>query len=129
MTGENMNHMEDVFLNRQLPFVEYIVECGYHPMTQRYLNCHPEKESALRDMMDKYGSHFSAKYQIPCEGGAVFEVSVISGMMFYSRIDAPYEIMGPSVSVHDDSGDPRGYQTEEDLMVYLAKLVSKAKEY
>ena len=121
-----MSHMEDVFLNRQLPFAEYIVECGYHPMTQRYLKCHPEKESALRDMMDKYGSHFSAKYEIPCEGGAVFNVSVISGMMFFSRIDAPYEIMGPR---EDDSGDPRGYQTEEDLMVYLAKLVSKAKEY
>ena len=54
--------------------------------------------------------------------------SVISGMMFYSRINAPYEIMGPSER-EDDSGDPRGYQTEEDLMVYLAKLVSKAKEY
>ena len=128
MIGENMNHMEDVFLNRQLPFAEYIVECGYHPISQRYLKCHPEKESALRDMMDKYGLHFYAKYEIPCEGGAVFNVSVVSGMMFYSRIDAPYEIMGPPER-EDDSGDPRGYQTEEDLMVYLAKLVSKAKEY
>jgi len=128
MSEDDMSHMKDVFLNRQLPFAEYLVECGYHQMTQRYLNCHPEKESPLHDMMDKYGHHFYAKYQIPCKGGAVFEVSVISGMMFYSRINAPYEIMGPSVG-EESADEPRGYQTDEDLMVYLAKLVSKAKEY
>ena len=129
MADDDMSHMEDVFLKRQLPFKEYIVESGYHAMTQEILDKPESDKSAVRDMMDKYGYHFSAKYQIPCKGGAVFNVSVICGKMFYSETDKPYEIMGPSVSTHDDSGDPSGYQTEEDLMVYLAKLVSKAEEY
>jgi hypothetical protein len=126
MMDDDMSHMEDVFLKRQLPFAEYLVESGYHALTLEMLD---KPDGATGNMMEKYGSHFSAKYQIPCAGGAIFNVSVICGKMFYSSIDGPYEVMGPSVSVHDDSGDPSGYQTDEDLMVYLAKLVSKAKEY
>jgi hypothetical protein len=138
MIEDDMSHMEGVFLQRQLPFKEYIVESNYHSMTREIIDktCAAEttpdaqshKASALRNMMEKYGLHFQAKYVIPCKGGAVFNVSVISGKMFYSRIDAPYEIMGPSAG-EEDGDDPRGYQTEEDLMVYLAKLVSKAEEY
>jgi hypothetical protein len=126
MMDDDMSHMEDVFLKRQLPFAEYLVECGYHRMSMEMMD---KPSGPTSNMMEKYGYHFSAKYEIPCAGGAVFNVSVICGKMFYSSIDGPYEVMGPSVSVHDDSGDPSGYQTEEDLMVYLAKLVSKAKEY
>jgi hypothetical protein len=126
MMGDDMSHMEDVFLKRQLPFAEYLTESGYHRLSMEMLD---KPSGATGNMMEKYGLHFSAKYEIPCAGGAVFKVSVISGKMFYSSIDGPYEVMGPSVSVHDDSGDPSGYQTEEDLMVYLAKLISKAKEY
>ena len=125
MADDDMSHMKDVFLNRQLPFAEYLVECGYHHMSREWMD---NPSGAVGNMMEKYGYHFSAKYEIPCAGGAVFNVSVISGKMFYSRIDAPYEIMGPSER-DDDGSDPRAYQTEEDLMVYLAKLVSKAKEY
>ena len=128
MADDDMSFMKDVFLKRQLPFAEYIVESGYHSMTQELLDKPETKTGAMRDMMDKYGLHFSAKYEIPCKGGAVFNVSVISGKMFYSRIDAPYEILGPSEG-EDDGDNPSGYQTDEDLMVYLAKLVSKAMEY
>jgi hypothetical protein len=119
MGDDDMSFMEDVFLNRQLPFAEYLVECGYHPITLG-----DKVSGALHDMNRKYGMHFSAKYKIPCKGGAVFEVSVISGKMFYSRADAPYEVMGPDM---DD--DVLGNQTDEDLMVYLAKLIARAKEY
>jgi len=41
--------------------------------------------------------------------------------------------MGPSTERISDgyisSDDPLPYQTDEDLMVYLAKLIAKAKEY
>jgi hypothetical protein len=125
MVEDDMSFMKDAFLNRQLPFPEYLVECGYHHMSRELM------ESKIKDtMLNKYGHHFMAKYEIPCKGGAIFKVSVISGMMFYSRKDAPYEIMGPSESDNDeDEKDPLGYQTDEQLMIYLAKLIAKAKEY
>ena len=125
MTDDDMSHIEDVFLKRQLPFAEYLTESGYHPLSREWID---KPDGPTGNMMDKYGHHFQARYEIPCAGGALFKVSVISGKMFYSSIDGPYEIMGPSAGGEDDD-DPRGYQTEEDLMVYLAKLVSKAKEY
>lgn len=133
MTEDDMSHMKDIFLNRQLPFAEYLVECGYHTMTKEFMERElvlddAEGKSALRDMMSKYGLHFLARYKIPCSGGAVFQVTVISGKMFYSQADKPYEVVGPMVD-DDDSDKPRGYQTDEDLMIYLAKLVTKAKEY
>lgn len=124
MNEDDMSFMEDVFLKRQLPFPEYLVQCGYHPMSQGILES-KDKEK----MLGKYGLHYSAKYEFPCKGGAVMKVSVISGMMFYSRKDAPYEIMGPTVGEDDGSGDPLAYQTDEDLMIYLAKIIDKAKEY
>jgi hypothetical protein len=125
MIEDDMSFMEDVFLKRQLPFPEYLVECGYHHMSRELM------ESKSKDsMLDKYGHHYGAKYEIPCKGGALFKVSVISGMMFYSSKEAPYEIMGPSESDNDeDEKDPLGYQTDEQLMIYLAKLIAKAKEY
>jgi hypothetical protein len=48
-------------------------------------------------------------------------VSVISGNMFYCRPDAPYEVR--VIGMNDD--EPRGYQTDEDLMILLAKLVAQ----
>jgi hypothetical protein len=129
MNEDDMSFMEDVFLKRQLPFPEYLVKCGYHPMTLELHEKVDQSPGALGKMMGKYGAHFSAKYEFPCKGGAVIKVSVISGMMFYSRKDAPYEIMGPTVGEDDGSGDPLAYQTDEDLMIYLAKMIDKAKEY
>jgi hypothetical protein len=160
MIEEDMSFMEPVFMEKQLPFPEYIVSCGYHPMTQEILNryrtskelvnsellyrphsVNPRsthggdeqivKRSALGEMLRKYGLHFSAKYEIPCANGAVFYVSVISGKMFYSRVDAPYEVLGRRVEEEDDElgNEPMGYQTDEQLMIYLAKLIAKAQEY
>jgi len=81
-------------------------------------------------MMDKYGLHFAASYRFPCKGGASISISVISGKMFYSRIDAPYEIMGVALGDEDDEErDPRGYQTDEQLMIYLAKVLAHSQEY
>lgn len=139
MIEDDMSFMAPIFLDRQLPYPEYLVECGYHPITKEILSkrhneftLSDEKNieiSALGDMMRKYGLHFSAKYEIPRRRGGVFNVSVISGKMFYSRTDAPYEISGPDMRDEDDeSSDPLGYQTDEQLMLYLAKLIVTADE-
>jgi hypothetical protein len=158
MIEDDMSFMEDVFMERKLPFPEYLVECGYHPMTLEVMNKYNEqylthcgyhdttqkilnprsthggdeqitKRGALEGMMDKYGLHFSAKYEIPCASEKVFNVSVISGKMFYSRIDAPYEIMCHALrDEDDDTNDPLPYQTDEQLMIHLAKVIAKAKE-
>lgn len=139
MIEDDMSFMAPVFLERLLPFPEYLVSCGYHPMTEEILNkqqfsdreahnpqsTHEEdavKISALADMVRKYGLHFSAKYEIPCASGKVINVSVISGKMFYSRLDAPYELL---CSEDEDGNEPRPYQTDEDLMILLAKLIGE----
>lgn len=146
MIEDDMSFMEPVFLEKQLPFPEYLTHCGYHPMTQEIINRYndptsphdpesphgiPAKQSALEGMMEKYGKHFSATYKFPCKGGASIRVSVISGKMFYSRTDAPYEIMG--VALEDESDEygeePRPYQTDEQLMIYLAKVLAHSQEY
>ena len=44
-------------------------------------------------------------------------------MMFYSRKDAPYEVM-----VYDGNEDPYAYQTDEDLMLLLAKLLGESAD-
>ena len=138
MIEDDMSFMEPIFMDKLLPFPEYIVKSGYHPMTQEIINKyndplnnkdHETKRSALEGMLNKYGKHFSARYTIPCKGGAEFSISVISGKMFYSRIDAPYEIMGVALEDEEESGDPMPYQTDEQLMIYLAKVIAKAQEY
>ena len=102
--GSDMSHMVSVFMpidrdRPALPYDEFIVEGGRHP-------------TAIAED-PKYGGHFYAKYKFP--NGR--EVSVICGQMFYSRIDAPYEVM------FDDEDEPHGYQTDEDLMILLAKAI------
>lgn len=106
MKRDDMSHMEAVFvpIDRErpsLPYDEFITEWGKHPAT-----------SYREDM----GNHFYAKYKFP--NGR--EVSVICGSMFYSRIDAPYEVMS------DDDDEPHGYQTDEELMILLAKAIGDA---
>jgi len=128
MIEDDMSFMEPVFMKKQLPYPEYIKEVGYHAVT-REIYTKSDSEGAMMEMLRKYGKHFSAQYEIPCKGGAVFNVSVISGKMFYSRTDAPYEIMGPTETDEDGDSDPLGYQTDEQLMLYLAKLIAKAEEY
>lgn len=136
MIEDDMSHMEDVFLHRQLPFPEYIVRSGYHEVTREVIDktCAAETSrtatsthvGALRKMQDKYGLHFRAVYEIPCASGRVINVSVISGKMFYSRLDAPYEVLCSHLDQDDEGNtDPRGYQTDEDLMLLLAKLIGE----
>ena len=101
-------HMEAVFIpidrdKPNLPFSEFITESGRHNISVSE---------------DNYQHHFFAKYSIPRRDGVVVEVSVISGAMFYCERDAPYEVMV------GDEEDPRGYRTDEQLMIILAKLIA-----
>lgn len=109
MNYGDMSYMEAVFLpidkdKPALPYDEFIVEGGRHP-------------SMFADD-PTYGKHFHAKYVFP--NGR--KVSVVCGQMFYSRIDAPYEVM------FEDEDDPYGYQTDEDLMILLAKAIGDIDE-
>ena len=135
MIEDDMSHMEDVFLYRQLPFPEYLVRSGYYETTREMIGktCAAETDKSatseqvgmFRKMMNKYGLHFRAVYEIPCASGRVINVSVISGKMFYSRTDAPYEVLCSLDEDESGTNDPRPYQTDEDLMLLLAKLIGE----
>ena len=106
MRQDDMSHMEAVFVpidrdRPSLPYDEFIVDGGRHPVGDAI-----EK---------KCGGHFFARYEFP--NGT--SVSVICGQLFYSRIDAPYE-------VRIDGEEPHGYQTDEELMILLAKAIGDA---
>ena len=101
---DDMTHMEAVFIpidrdRPSLPYDEFITEGGRHPIGG--------------DIESKVGGHYYARYEFP-NGRAV---SVVCGQLFYSRIDAPYEVR------IDDEDEPHGYQTDEDLMILLAKAI------
>ena len=103
MRQDDMSFMEAVFLpidrdRPSLPYDEFITEWGKHP-------------SGRFD--DKLGRHFYAKYEFP--NGR--RVSVVCGKLFYSQINAPYEVM------FEDEDEPHGYQTDEELMILLAKAI------
>ena len=116
MIEDNMSDMAEVFLNGGLPFPEYLTESKLHHVSIGL-------GKAMNDMQRKYGTHFMAKYSVPRPNGKVTELSVISGMMFYSRKGEPYEIM-----VHEREGnDPLPYQTDEDLMLLIAKLLGEGE--
>ena len=102
---DDMSFMEAVFLpidrdKPALPYDEFIVAGGLHPIGN------------AKGM----GGHFYARYEFP--NGT--KVSVVCGSMFYSRIDAPYE-------VRVGGEEPHGYQTDEDLMILLAKAIGDLK--
>ena len=104
--NDRFAHMGAVFMpidrdRPALPFSEFIVEYGRHRMVRGSMN---------------YEHHYHARYSIPRDSGAI-EVSVISGSMFYCEPDAPYE-----VSVNGD--EPHGRLTDEDLIIFLAKIVA-----
>jgi hypothetical protein len=123
MHEDDMSFMREVFMpdtqgndKPKLPFNQYITEWGLHP-----ISVEGDVDGAMHKMKEKYGNHFRAIYKVPRPDGTVTEVGVISGMMFYSRKDAPYEVM-----VHDGrKNDPYAYQTDEDLMLLLAKLLGE----
>lgn len=105
--NDEFAYMRNVFMpvdggNPNLPFSEFITDSGLHK---------------IADGIEKYSNNFFAQYSIPRDGGTI-GVSVISGNMFYCQPDAPYEVM------INGAGDPRGYVTDEQLMILLAKLIA-----
>jgi hypothetical protein len=124
MHEDDMTFMGEVFLNRQLPYAEYLTESGLHPITKnedKAIAGGKDKDGALAKMRNKYGDHFLARYSVPRPNGKFTELSVISGMMFYSRKDEPYEIM----VYRKEDNDPLPYQTDEQLMLFIAKLLGE----
>jgi hypothetical protein len=128
---KEFDHMQEVFLpdkhgdeKPRLPFSEYIVEWGYHPMYESALQ---NPDGIMSQMARKNGKSFRAIYSIPCKGGAMMKVSVVCGATMHCSANAPYEVDMPNI--WQNSEDPFGYQTDEDLMILLAKLIAYAKEY
>ena len=131
MHDDDMSFMREVFMpdahgneKPRLPFNKYIYEWGFHPMSPEVM-AEGDNSGALAKMRKKYGDSFMCKYKVPRPDGTVTELSVICGMMFYCRTDAPYEVM-----VYDNREDhePFGYQTDEDLMLLIAKLLNQTGE-
>ena len=100
--------MYEVFMNRQLPYAEYLTECGLHSMKAGYL-----KEGDA-----PFPKHYSAKYFFP---DSEIEVSVIHGVLFHCGYGEPYEIM-VTQGERKQQG-PLGYQTDEDLFILLTKII------
>ena len=128
---KEFDHMQEVFLpdkhgdeKPRLPFSEYIVEWGYHPMYESALQ---NPDGIMSQMARKNCKSFRVIYSIPCKGGAMMKVSVVCGATMHCSANAPYEVLMPNI--WQDSEDPFGYQTDEDLMILLAKLIAYAKEY
>lgn len=111
---EDMSFMEAVFKpnNRNkpsLPYDEFITEWGEHPLGQG------EKS--------KVGKHFFVRYEFP--NGK--QVSVVCGQLFYSTVEAPYEVWVTGADKKSETDDPLGFQTDEDLMILLAKAIGDMK--
>ena len=129
MHEDNMSFMKEVFMpddqgneKPRMPYAQYITEWGYHPMCQEI-----KEGGAAAKMLEKYGLSFRAVYQIPRPNGKVTSLSVISGMMFYSRKEEPYEILCSADEDEEGLNDPRPYQTDEDLMLLIAKLLTEGE--
>jgi len=99
MQANDMSHMAEIFLTPLLPYKEFLVTHGEH--------------GAALMQGGKLGKHYHARYEFPCGT----EVSVISGPLFYCNLDAPYEY-------RIGEGEPEGYQTDEDLYIFLTKIVA-----
>lgn len=110
---EDMTFMKAVFqpINRNkpsLPYDEFIVDWGEHPISSG------EKS--------KVGKHFFTKYEFP--NGA--KVSVVCGQLFHCTVNAPYEVWVQNADGTHSTEDPLGFQTDEDLMILLAKAIGDA---
>jgi hypothetical protein len=90
--------MHEVFLTPLLPFKDYIVAHGEHPVSNGV----------------GLGNHFYADYSFPEQQ---INVSLIHGPMFHCSLDAPYEWR------LNGEGEPEGYKTEEELYILLAKIL------
>ena len=95
--------MREVFLTPLLPFKEYIVAHGEHPVSNGV----------------GLGNHFYADYSFPFLEQQN-NISLIHGPMFHCSLDAPYEWR---ITNSDGSMEPEGYKTEEELYILLAKIL------
>lgn len=127
------DHMEEVFMpdkqgneKPRLPFNQYIVEWGYHPLYEGALQ---NPNGIMAKMAKKNGKSYRAVYKIPSLSGAEFEAVVVCGSTMNCSGDAPYEVIMPTPWLDKDDDLPLGEQTDEDLTVLLAKLIAYAKEY
>ena len=48
------------------------------------------------------------------------------GQLFYSTVEAPYEVWVTGAEGKGETEDPLGFQTDEDLMLLLAKAIGDA---
>jgi hypothetical protein len=92
----------------RLPLAEYIETSGLHGMAK---NAGAYEKSSL-DMHN----HYYAKWVFP--NGR--EVTAISGQLFHCDPERPYEVWLRSVE-----SEPRGWQTDEDLMKLLIQEMVK----
>ena len=133
MIEDDMSFMREIFMpdtqgneKPRLPFNRYIVQWGYHPMSLEVME-KGDNNGALAKMRKKYGDSFMCKYKVPRPDGTIVHLSVITGMMFYSRTDAPYEVMCSADADDEGNCEPRPYQTDEDLMLLVAKLLNEGE--
>ena len=88
----------------RLPLSEFIETSGYHKIAG---NAKMYEKSTL-DMQNNY----HAKWVFP-NGKSV---TAISGPLFRCHPDAPYEVW-----LQDSEEEPRGFQTDEDLLKLLVQ--------
>jgi len=106
----NLSRMAEVFttpIDRAyppLPLAEYLLSSGAHPVATK---------STI--LSADFSHHYFALWEFP--NGR--RVSVVSGMMFHCDDEHPYEVWAQA------EDEPRGYQTDEDLMLLLIKEKSK----
>lgn len=137
MSEDDMTFMHEVFMPEngdkpKLPFAQYIQAWGFHPLTQEANrevdtvqgDTKQGSGSAMAAMRRKYGEHYQVFYKVPRPDGTLTKLSVICGMMFYSRKDEPYEVM-VYTSPEAGENEPLPYQTDEQLMLLIAKLLNQ----
>jgi hypothetical protein len=106
----NREEMRELFMTPSLPFKEYIVEHGLHHITQsKSVN---GKDETLAD-------HFYADYLFPDQ---LVSVSLIHGPLFHCSLEQPYEWRASDLS-RGKQEEPIGYQTDEDLYIFLTKVI------
>ena len=106
----NKEEMRELFMTPSLPFKEYIVEHGLHRITKSVsLN---GEEGILKD-------HFYADYLFPNQ---LVSVSLIHGPLFHCSVEQPYEWMVSDIASGRQE-EPTGYQTDEDLYIFLTKVI------
>jgi hypothetical protein len=92
----------------RLPLSEYIEASGYHRIA--------ESAGAYEDSTLDMRNHYYARWVFP--NGR--EVTAISGQLFHCDPEHPYEVW-----LRSTDSEPRGWQTDEDLMKLLIQEMVK----